>query len=88
MLSELKQGARVAGVKQTRRAIEDGRAARVFLAEDADLDRRQPDARLLDHRLEHIVQQGGELAVKGGHFAGSLPQQRVPFVHHIPNCHI
>lgn len=36
MLSELKQGARVAGVKQTRRAIEDGRAARVFLAEDAD----------------------------------------------------
>ena len=29
MLSELKQGARVAGVKQTRRAI-------VFLAEDAD----------------------------------------------------
>ena len=36
MLSELKQGARVTGVKQTRRAIEDGRAARVFLAEDAD----------------------------------------------------
>ena len=36
MLSELKQGARVAGVKQARRAIEDGRAARVFLAEDAD----------------------------------------------------
>ena len=36
MLSEPKQGARVAGVKQTRRAIEDGRAARVFLAEDAD----------------------------------------------------
>ena len=36
MLSELKQGARVDGVKQTRRAIEDGRAARVFLAEDAD----------------------------------------------------
>lgn len=36
MLSELKQGARVAGVKQTRRAIEDGRAARVYLAEDAD----------------------------------------------------
>ena len=36
MLSELKQGARGAGVKQTRRAIVDGRAARVFLAEDAD----------------------------------------------------
>ena len=36
MLSQLKQGSRVVGVKQTRRAIQDGRAARVFLAEDAD----------------------------------------------------
>ena len=36
MLSQLKEGARVVGVKQTRRAIQDGRAARVFLAEDAD----------------------------------------------------
>ena len=36
MLSQLKEGARVVGVKQTRRAILDGRAARVFLAEDAD----------------------------------------------------
>ena len=36
MLTELSQGAKVVGVKQTRRAIEDGRAARVFLAEDAD----------------------------------------------------
>lgn len=36
MLSELKQGAKVVGVKQTRRAIDDGRAARVFLAQDAD----------------------------------------------------
>ena len=30
------QAGRQGGVKQTRRAIEDGRAARVFLAEDAD----------------------------------------------------
>ena len=36
MLSELKQGARGSGVTQTSRALEHGRAARVFLAEDAD----------------------------------------------------
>ena len=32
MLSELKNGPKVAGVKQTKRAIGDGRAVRVFLA--------------------------------------------------------
>ena len=36
MLTELKQGPRVAGVKQTRRAVQEGRVRRVFLAEDAD----------------------------------------------------
>lgn len=36
MLSELKQQPKVVGVKQTKRALCDGRAARVFLAEDAD----------------------------------------------------
>jgi len=36
MLEELKQAARVAGVKQTKRAILDGRAERVYLAQDAD----------------------------------------------------
>lgn len=36
MLSELKSGPKVAGVKQTRRAIGEGRAVCVFLAEDAD----------------------------------------------------
>lgn len=36
MLTQLKQGAKVIGVKQTRRAIDDGRAAVVFLAQDAD----------------------------------------------------
>mgnify|MGYP000992598456 CR=1 FL=1 len=34
--SELKQGSKVVGVKQTKRAVNDGKAARVFLAEDAD----------------------------------------------------
>ena len=36
MLTELKAGPRVVGAKQTRRALADGRAVRVFLAEDAD----------------------------------------------------
>lgn len=36
MLTQLKQGAKVVGVKQTRRAIGDGRAALVFVARDAD----------------------------------------------------
>ncbi len=36
VLTQLKTGPRVVGVKQTRRALGDGTAARVFLAEDAD----------------------------------------------------
>lgn len=36
MLTELKEKSRVVGAKQTRRALEGGRAERVFLAEDAD----------------------------------------------------
>ena len=36
MLTELKQGSKVVGVKQTKRAVNDGKAARVFLAEHAD----------------------------------------------------
>jgi large subunit ribosomal protein L7A len=36
VLSELKTGSRVVGAKQAKRAIDDGRALRVFLARDAD----------------------------------------------------
>ena len=36
MLEKLKAGPKVVGLKQTRRALDDGRAAQVFLAEDAD----------------------------------------------------
>ena len=42
MFSERKQGAKVVGVKQTRRAVQDGTAAQVFLAEDADPRITQP----------------------------------------------
>ncbi|MBR3640693.1 MAG: ribosomal L7Ae/L30e/S12e/Gadd45 family protein [Oscillibacter sp.] len=36
MLTELASGEKVVGVKQSRKAIRDGRAARVFFACDAD----------------------------------------------------
>lgn len=36
MPNTLKEGPKVVGAKQSRRAIAEGRAARVFLAEDAD----------------------------------------------------
>lgn len=36
MLSELKDGVKVVGVKQTQRALADGKVRLVFLAEDAD----------------------------------------------------
>lgn len=46
MLEELRRGPRVAGVKQTRRAIQDGKAGRVFLARDADPRVTEPIADL------------------------------------------
>ena len=36
MLNELASSNKVAGVKQSRKALRDGRAAKVFLARDAD----------------------------------------------------
>lgn len=36
MLTQLEQGDKVVGAKQTRRALNDGRARAVFLAKDAD----------------------------------------------------
>ena len=42
MLEELKAGSRVVGAKQTRRALKDGRAKRVYMAKDADPRLLQP----------------------------------------------
>ena len=36
MLDELKSGHKVVGIKQLRRALSDGKAKKVFIAEDAD----------------------------------------------------
>ena len=46
MLSELNSANKVAGAKQVRRALNDGRAAKLFLAADADPRVTDPLARL------------------------------------------
>ena len=42
MLSQLENNAKVVGAKQTRRALKDGRAVRIFLARDADPSLTEP----------------------------------------------
>ena len=42
MLAQLENAAKVVGVKQTRRALNDGRAKEVFLARDADPGLTEP----------------------------------------------
>ena len=42
MITELASKAKVVGVKQSRKAITQGRAARVFLADDADPELMEP----------------------------------------------
>lgn len=42
MLTQLQNTAKVVGVKQTRRALNDGRAKGVFLARDADPNLTEP----------------------------------------------
>lgn len=48
MLTQLEQAAKVVGVKQTRRALNDGRAKSVFLAHDADPALTEPLAELAE----------------------------------------
>lgn len=50
MLEELKQKSKVVGVKQTRRAVSDGSARRIFLARDADPKVTEPLADLCVQR--------------------------------------
>jgi len=42
MLQELKNAKRVVGIKQLRKALRDGSAAKVFIADDADLRLTDP----------------------------------------------
>lgn len=46
MLDELKNGSKVVGAKQTRRALNDGRVRMVYLASDADPRVTEPIAAL------------------------------------------
>ncbi|WP_297720588.1 ribosomal L7Ae/L30e/S12e/Gadd45 family protein [Intestinimonas sp.] len=55
MLSELRTGPRVVGAKQTRRALSDGRAVRVYLAEDADPGVTGPIESLCAERGAQVV---------------------------------
>lgn len=50
MLIQLEHADKVAGVKQTRRALQDGRAKELFLARDADPGLTEPLARLAGER--------------------------------------
>ena len=53
MLSQLENNAKVVGAKQTKRALRDGRAARVFLAKDADpILTESVEAMSLEHQVE------------------------------------
>ena len=59
MLEELRQGPRVAGVKQTRRAIQDGKVRRVFLARDADPHVTDPIADLCREKDVPVEREAG-----------------------------
>ena len=48
MLTQLEQAAKVVGVKQTRRALHDGRAKSLILARDADPALTEPLAELAE----------------------------------------
>ena len=50
MLTQLEQAAKVVGVKQTRRALNDGRAKALYLACDADPALTEPLAELAESK--------------------------------------
>ena len=57
-LETLKSADRVIGLKQVRKAVESGRATRVFLADDADARVTEPIASLCDEQgvaVEHVA---------------------------------
>ena len=62
MLEELKQGQKVVGAKQTRRALKDGRAKKLFMAKDAD-------PRLLQPLVQEAVRAGVRVEQVGHHEA-------------------
>ena len=55
MLTQLEHTGKVVGVKQTRRALNDGRAKTVFLAHDADPALTEPLAELAEELNVAVV---------------------------------
>ena len=55
MLTQLENAGKVVGVKQTRRALNDGRAKTVFLAQDADPALTEPLAELAEGKGVSVV---------------------------------
>lgn len=55
MLTQLEQAGKVVGVKQTRRALRDGRVKAVFLAHDADPALTEPLAELAGEKNVPVV---------------------------------
>ncbi len=50
MLTQLEHAEKVVGVKQTRRALNDGRAKEIFLARDADPNLTEPLSALAEEK--------------------------------------
>ena len=72
MLTKLEQAAKVVGVKQTRRALNDGRAREIFLARDADPALTEPVAALAEEKgvsvcwTEHMRERGRACGIAVG----------------------
>ena len=77
MLEELKAGSRVVGAKQTRRALKDGRAKRVYMAKDAD-------PRLLQPLVQEACKEKIERDRRRGAGGGAAARPPHPGGHHAP----
>ena len=72
MLTQLENTGKVVGVKQTRRALNDGRATSVFLAHDADPALTEPLADLAGSKgvpvfwTEHMKELGAACGIAVG----------------------
>lgn len=56
MLSELNSGEKVVGAKQAKRALNDGRAKKIFLADDADPRVTEPLSQLAAEKGVPVVE--------------------------------
>lgn len=78
MLTELKNGAKVVGVKQTQRALNDGAVRLVFLAEDADPRVTEPVETLCKEkgvaveRIPHMKELGSACGIAVGSAVAAL----------------